>query len=367
MVNVRIQNNYENFILNIQFESQAKWIGILGASGAGKSLTLKAIAGLERPEYGEIMIDHEILYFSDRRKNNGEKHVRKINVKPQLRRIGYMFQNYALFPNMTVRENIICAAVGSKEEREKTALEILRKFEIWEIKDQYPGQISGGQQQRVALARILATKPRAILLDEPFSALDENLRERMQQKIQELLADYDGTIIMVSHNRDEIYRLCEETVVVKDGKVIAQGKTKELFESPGNIEAAKLTGCKNFARIEAEGDLIRLPEWGICVDVKNHPDWVKMMQADYLGIRAHDFVPVWGELPEDAIRVEVKAKACLLFESRFFLQAADSNAPDICWFVTREQMELVEERGLPTGLRIPMNKVLNLSDRECGS
>lgn len=265
MIDVQIENHYDNFTLEVEFSSEARWIGILGASGSGK-------------------------------------------------------------------------------------------------RKQYPYQISGEQQQRVALARILATRPKVILLDEPFSALDESLRDRMQQELQNFLSDFAGTILMVSHSRDEIYRMCEETVVIANGKVIASGKTRELFANPGKLEVAKLTGCKNYAKVLTEGNTLVIPDWGVRIDTISNPQWKSFAKAEYIGVRAHDLVPVWGQLPAEAIKFDLKSEAELLFESKFFIRAHNSAAQDICWFVTREQMQAVQAKGYPAGLRLPADKAIVLME-----
>ena len=195
MVDLEIKKQYGKFRLDVAFKSEKKRIGILGASGCGKSLTLKSIAGIETPTEGKIQIGEHVLFDS---KN-------KVNLKPQKRKIGYLFQNYALFPTMTVAQNIAAGLKGSKQEKEKRVREMAEKFQIQELLKRLPGQLSGGQQQRVALARIMAYSPDVILLDEPFSALDVFLKDHLQQELEELLKDYEGTVIMVSHSRDEAF------------------------------------------------------------------------------------------------------------------------------------------------------------------
>lgn len=155
---VDIKKKMEDFQLDVRFHSEASRIGILGASGCGKSMTLKAIAGIDTPDAGEIVINGRELYHSGHR----------INIRPQKRNIGYLFQNYALFPTMTVAKNIEAGLKGAKQEKQKRVDEMLRIFRLDGLKDRMPKELSGGQQQRVALARIMAYEPAVILLDEPF-------------------------------------------------------------------------------------------------------------------------------------------------------------------------------------------------------
>ena len=151
-------------------------------------MTLKCIAGIEKPDRGTITLDGRVLFDS-------EKH---INLTPQQRRVGYPFQQYALFPNMTAAQNILCVIrTGSRTEKKETLAALLRTFRLEGLEKKLPAQLSGGQQQRVALARILASEPQAILLDEPFSALDSYLKWELE--LGDLLGAFDGPILWVSH------------------------------------------------------------------------------------------------------------------------------------------------------------------------
>ena len=210
-IEVKIQRKLNTFELNIDFKSDSKRIGILGASGCGKSMTLKSIAGIEPPESGLIKIEGKTVYDSEN----------KVNLKPQKRNIGYLFQNYALFPTMTVEKNIAAGLKGKKQENAKRVREMIEKFQLTGLEKRFPAELSGGQQQRVALARIMAYKPDVILLDEPFSALDMYLKDRLQQELLELFKDYEGTVIMVSHSRDEVYRFSEELLIIDQGQIVA--------------------------------------------------------------------------------------------------------------------------------------------------
>ena len=163
---VDIEKKLGDFRLRAAFTCDKGITGILGASGSGKSMTLKCIAGIERPDRGRIVLDGRVLFDSRQ----------KINLKPQKRRVGYMFQNYALFPTMTVTQNI-AAGQGISADRVR---EMIERFHLKGLEGHYPSELSGGQQQRVALARIMAYRPDLILLDEPFSALDDNLKERLR-------------------------------------------------------------------------------------------------------------------------------------------------------------------------------------------
>lgn len=243
---VEIEKKLNDKVLSVSFDTEGKQgiTGILGASGCGKSMTLKCIAGIETPDRGKIVLNGRVLFDSGK----------KINLRVQDRHVGYLFQNYALFPNMTVEKNIAAGfqyRPGQKmsaEEIKKQTADYMELLHVTELKSSYPGKLSGGQQQRVALARILASDPEVLMLDEPFSALDAFLKEKLQLELLELLSGYDKDILMVTHSRDEIYRFCEHMLIVEDGRQAGFGITKEIFKNPGTPAAAKLTGCKNIEK-----------------------------------------------------------------------------------------------------------------------
>lgn len=346
-VDISVQKRLGNFTLNVCLKSESRRIGILGASGCGKSMTLKSIAGIESPDQGRIMIDERILYDSSK----------KVNLKPQARNVGYLFQNYALFPTMTVKENIAAGLKAAKARKRQRVEEMLKKFQLEGFGERLPGELSGGQQQRVALARIMAYEPDVILLDEPFSALDVFLKDRLQQEMLEMLADYTGTVILVSHSRDEIYRFSDELLIMDAGNAVCFGKTKEIFHDPKWKSAARLTGCKNITEVRRSGEhRIEVPDWGISIEIKRRvPEDIR-----YIGVRAHEFVPVWGAKEENCIPVEVRSTAELQFERKYFLKSAREDAEEICWFVQRGQWEALDQKGIPDYLKIPEEKVLLL-------
>ena len=216
--------------IRLEFSLENEVLGILGRSGCGKSVTLKCIAGILPPESGRIRLDDQTIYDSEK----------KINRKARERRIGYLFQNYALFPNLTVLENI-CFSLKKKDRAGQAyARELLERFYLTEVADSYPAVLSGGQQQRTAMARMLAAKPRVLLLDEPFSALDSFLRREMEREVQEVLNNFGGVSILVSHNKEEIRRLTRRCMVMEQGKIAEIGKTEEIFAHPCSEEGKLL-------------------------------------------------------------------------------------------------------------------------------
>lgn len=285
---VDIQSKLDNFSMNIRFEAGSKRIGVLGESGAGKSMLLKYLAGIYKPDSGKISLDDITLLDTDA----------NINVRPQERNIAYMFQNYALFPTMTVRDNIEIIVKGSKHEKKDRADYLLKKFHIEEISKKKPPELSGGQQQRVALARVLAYEPKLILLDEPFSAIDQLLKEKLQIELEAMISDYNGLVLMVSHSREELYKFSDELIVISKGEVIDSGNTKEIFRKPGVSSSAGLIGINNIlpARRGEDGRL-EIPDWNASIDCGG----VVPNDVSFIGIRDDDLIPVYDlELTDEA-------------------------------------------------------------------
>ena len=249
---VDIEKKMGDFHLAVRFEAGREALALLGASGCGKSVTLRCVAGILTPDRGRITLDGVTLFDS----------AAKINLPPQKRQVGYLFQQYALFPNMTVRQNI-AAAVRDRRQRAAAAEEKLRRFRLEAVANLRPGQLSGGQQQRTALARILASEPGAILLDEPFSALDSYLKYQLELELGETLAAFPGPVVWVSHDRGEVLRNCRRVCVLDHGRSQTTRPMADLMANPGTEAAARLSGCENFADAGVRGDAIRLPQWGV--------------------------------------------------------------------------------------------------------
>ena len=344
-ISLDIKKKLGDFSLEISFDSDAKRIGILGPSGCGKSMTLKSIAGIEKPDSGRILIDDRTLFNQEQ----------KINLKPQKRRVGYMFQNYALFPTMTVAQNIGAGLSISDEDRSARVADMIERFHLQGLEKHLPGQLSGGQQQRVALARIMAYRPDIILLDEPFSALDEHLKERLQHEMISMLEDYDGQVILVSHSRDEIYRFSEELLIMDDGHVMARGQTEQLFGDPGTVAVARVTGCKNFSDAERLDDhRIRLKEWGITLELEREiPQGVNAV-----GYRAHAFEPVWGERQKNCLPFNLSGVDELPFERRYYLLPEEGEL--ICWFIQDNERAQMEGKPQPDYLKLKEESIMLL-------
>ena len=255
-------------------------LGILGPSGAGKTMLLRCVAGLETPDRGKIVLQDRVLFDSER----------KINVPARSRRVGLLFQHFALFPHRTVAQNL---EFGVRRlpmpEREKKIAELAQKTRLTGLERRYPRELSGGEQQRVALARALAVEPQALMLDEPLSALDTYLRSQIEAQLQQTFQEYKRPSLLVTHSMEEVYRLCRRLLVLSRGRVAAFGGMEEIFRRPPNAEVARLTGCKNISRAELiSTGTVEAVDWGCRVRVAE----TIAGEAAYVAIRAHhiDFV-----------------------------------------------------------------------------
>ncbi len=208
MLYVEIEKRLDRFTLKAKFQCDHNPLALFGASGAGKSMTLKCISGIEKPDRGVIQLNDRVLFDS-------EKH---IDLPPQKRRVGYLFQEYALFPNMTVSGNIMAGMRKlPKKEREQKLRELIGQFQLNGLENRRPDSLSGGEKQRVALARIFASSPEVLLLDEPFSSLDTMLKYQLIPYIRNIIRDFGGETILVSHDIDEVRQLCGEISPITDG------------------------------------------------------------------------------------------------------------------------------------------------------
>ena len=280
---VDIKKNFGTFELAVKFRADDEIVALLGASGCGKSMTLKCIAGIVKPDEGVIAVDGVTLFDSSKR----------VNLPPQKRRVGLLFQNYALFPNMTVEQNIKAVLKLNRKARTDPDtnvrfVSIMEKFYIAGLENHYPAQLSGGQQQRVALARIVASDPSIIMLDEPLSALDSYLRWQLEGELLKTLEEFSGTTLYVSHNRDEVYRLCRKVCVMNRGSTEKMRTVSELFESPDTLASSLLSGCKNYSRVERCGERkVFARDWGVELACNT----TVMDNIRYVGVRAHFISP----------------------------------------------------------------------------
>lgn len=248
---IDIEKRLGSFHLQVQLQAQDEVTALSGASGCGKSMTLKCIAGIVTPDRGRIVLNDRVLFDS----------AAHIDLPPQRRRMGYLFQNYALFPTMTVEKNILCAIPGSKTEKGAALSDAVRRFRLEGLEHHYPAQLSGGQQQRVALARILAGEPKAILLDEPFSALDSYLKWSLEAELTQMLAAFSGPLVWVSHDLGECWRNCRTVCVLEQGRTGPVTDLETLVHRPATVEQARLAGCRNIYPVRQTPGGLRVPGW----------------------------------------------------------------------------------------------------------
>lgn len=215
----KYKNNKNDNIreLNISIE-KGEVVGILGESGSGKSTILRILAGLETPYKGSIEINGKKIYDD------------KTFIETEQRGIGMVFQDYALFPHMTVAKNIMFGLKKmSKSEKEKRMIEMLELVNLAEYKNKYPYELSGGQQQRIAIARAIAPKPSILLLDEPFSNLDANLKSKIRNDLKEIIKEANITSIFVTHDKEDAIDIASKVIVLDKGEVIKNGDVKEII------------------------------------------------------------------------------------------------------------------------------------------
>ncbi|NPA12873.1 MAG: ATP-binding cassette domain-containing protein [Aquificae bacterium] len=240
-----------NLDVDISIE-EGKVVGIFGKSGAGKTTLLRIIAGLEKPEEGFIKVGGKVWF--DSRKG--------VNLPPQKRKVGFVFQDYALFPNMTVKENIL---YGMEREDRKLLDHLLRITELTKLADRKPNQLSGGQKQRVALARAVARKPEVLLLDEPLSALDYQMRKELQVELAKLHREFGFTTVIVSHDPEETALLSDKVFILENGKVVDEVQPEKLLEYTGKYQLSgkvldiKLENGRAFVVLDTDGFRTTVP------------------------------------------------------------------------------------------------------------
>lgn len=256
-LSVDIEKKVGAFHLRCAFEAENETMALLGASGCGKSMTLRCIAGILRPDRGKIMLNGRTLFDS-------EKH---IDLPSQERRVGYLFQQYALFPHMTVEKNILAGTrEGTRTERRDAVQKIMRTLGLKELAKRLPGQLSGGQQQRAALARILVGKPELLLLDEPFSALDAKIRQQMREELKKIQSDLGITVVFVTHDQEEAMSLSHRIVVMNKGKFEQIGTPTEIYDKPATRHVASFIGEMNFIDKDNKTIAVRPEDVTVSID-----------------------------------------------------------------------------------------------------
>ncbi len=368
MLDIALHKSLQQFSLDVKLQAGQEVLGILGASGAGKSMLLKCLSGLAKPDEGHILHNHQVFYDAKK----------KVNLPARDRRIGFLFQNYALFPHMTVARNIHFGLDSlESEQAEARVNDLLNRFHLTDLKGRFPSQLSGGQQQRVALARAMAIEPDILLLDEPLSALDEHLRTHMLEDLQLCLSTFKGSVLYVTHHMEEAYRLCDRIAVMNNGRIVEIGPKEVIFERPVHLETAKITGVKNIkaAKHNEKGQL-EVPEWGITLlyettgenlaqNVLIRPQSVALTDV-YAGIRPNRIrlANCEAEASENCFDAWVTGIESTPFRSSVYLKFtnASESASDynLTWEMSAEELLKVTQLTQPLRICLPKSQVLCL-------
>ena len=264
-VSVAITKRFPGFTLDVSWEAEQSVLGLFGPSGAGKTLTLQCLAGLIRPDAGRIVVGERVFFDA----------AAGVDLSPQQRRIGYVFQGYALFPHLTVVRNIAFGLQGRpRADRTRRAAEVIERLGLRGLEQRYPRELSGGQRQRVALGRALAIDPALLLLDEPLSALDAPLRRTLRDELREILSGWGTAAVVVTHDFTEAYRLADRIIVYEDGRVIQSAPRSELLWQPASESVARIMGLSNVLRgtvVKAMPDRIQIAWRGQMLEAVNSP------------------------------------------------------------------------------------------------
>ena len=262
---VRVVKRLPGFTLDVEWTAGDGVAVLFGPSGAGKTLTLQCLAGLLAPDSGRIVVDGRLLFDSSS----------AIDVRPQARRVGYVFQGYALFPHLSVADNV---GFGLRDRpravRAARTAEVLARLGLADFAARSPRELSGGQRQRVALGRALATDPALLLLDEPLSALDAPLRRALRDELRTILAEWRTAAVVVTHDFTEAYRLADRIVVYDAGRVVQSAPRAELLWQPASEAVARIVGIRNVLHgtvVKATPDRIQLRWRGQLLEAVNSP------------------------------------------------------------------------------------------------
>ena len=335
--------------VNISID-EGEYVAIMGPSGSGKTTLMNIIGCLDRPTKGEFLLEGEsIVDYNENRLSD-----------LRLNTLGFVFQSFNLLPKQTALDNVALplsyAGIPVKK-RKEIAFQALKRVGLADRVHFRPSQLSGGQQQRVALARMMIGEPEAILLDEPFSALDGYLKDVLQKDMQEFLKQYQGDMLMVTHSRDEAFRFCNELMLLKDGKTLIFGDTRKLFEQPQLLEAARLTGCKNSSRIERMGEYqVFALDWGISLRTEQKVE----LDMTHIAIRGHWIRPS-EKAGENCLVFEAAEYVETTFEHQYLVKSPGMEDGAVLWWM-RPKKSFTDEhdKNLPKYLYLPPEHLMLL-------
>jgi iron(III) transport system ATP-binding protein len=246
---------------------------LLGPSGCGKSTTLRMIAGVDMQDSGEIWVDGQLICDT------------VFRVPPERRSIGLMFQDFALFPHLSVAENVAFGLKGTRDQKRTRVEALLDKVGLRRLIDQYPHSLSGGEQQRVALARALAPSPRIMLMDEPFSGLDNRLRDGIRDETLAILKAEDAAVLLVTHEPEEAMRMADEIALMRAGRIVQQGAPYNIYNAPVDRAAVAFFSDVNVIQSQVRGALAQTPfgqffapgyQDGTVVDIVFRPQHIRI-------------------------------------------------------------------------------------------
>src|SRR2546428_10738494 len=264
-VSVAITKRFPGFTLDVRWEAEQSVLGLFGPSGAGKTLTLQCLAGLIRPDAGRIVVGERVFCAG----------AAGAALSPQQRRIGYVFQGYALFPHLTVVKNIAFGLQGRPRlDRARRISEVIERLGLRGLEQRHPRELSGGQRQRVALGRALPIDPTLLLLHGPLSALDAPLRRALRGQLREILSGWGTAAVVVTHDFTEAYRLADRIIVYENGRVIQSAPRSELLWQPASESVARIMGLSNVLRgtvVKAMPDRIQIAWRGQMLEAVNSP------------------------------------------------------------------------------------------------
>lgn len=351
---VEIEKKLNDKVLSVSFDTEGKQgiTGILGASGCGKSMTLKCIAGIETPDRGKIVLNGRVLFDSGK----------KINLRVQDRHVGYLFQNYALFPNMTVEKNIAAGfqyRPGQKmsaEEIKKQTADYMELLHVTELKSSYPGKLSGGQQQRVALARALVIKPDVLLMDEPLSNLDAKLRVEMRTVIKEIQHTVGITNVYVTHDQEEAMAVSDRIAVMNQGDIQQVGTPKAIYQRPANLFVATFIGRSNIlpGTLKVQGGKCVLCfDAGFEVELHNVLPEQQKQQRVQISVRPEEFVLSTSQ-EAGGLKATVDSSVFLGLNTHYFAHTDEGERIEI---IQESQIDSVIPDGAVIRLGVKTEKI----------
>ncbi len=265
MLEMTLRKKLKGFEVGVDLRVEDELLVLFGPSGAGKTMILKMVSGIVAPDEGRVVSGGDVLFDS----------ARGIDVPIRKRKVGYLFQDYALFPHMTVGENIAYGMEGARKGDSKKVGELISLMRLSGLEKRYPHELSGGQKQRTALARTLAAEPTVLLLDEPFSALDYQVREKLRADLLNIHRLYNITTVLVTHDLEEAFMLGRKIAVINNGAIEQSGTREDVFYRPRTRNVARFMGVRNIftgtvSALEEASVLIDTPDIGLIKAPRPH-------------------------------------------------------------------------------------------------